>query len=188
MKKCMLMTVMILFTGMAGFTQAFEKGANAINLGIGFGNTYYHGNDYYGFFPSISGSYEHGIVRIPMGSEMTGVISIGGYLGWTASNYEQDWDDYYYRYSTVIVAVRSNYHFIFHDRFDPYAGVWIGGRINGGHWKGNGNHPDDWEPAKPSPAGGVYIGARWFFTENFAIYSELGYLISVFNIGVTFKF
>lgn len=181
------MTAVIVLSGMAGLTQSFEKGSNAINLGIGFGNTDYRGNDYYGFFPSLSGSYEHGIVRIPMGSQMTGVISIGGYLGWSMSNYNQDWDDYYL-YNTVIVAVRSNYHFIFHDKFDPYAGLWFGGRIHGGQWKGNKNHPEDWEPAKSSPAAGVYIGARWFFTENFGVYSEIGYLISVFNIGITFKF
>jgi hypothetical protein len=186
MKKLILMTAFAFFMGLAGFTQAFEKGSNAINLGVGFGNTYYQGNDYYGFFPSFSGSYEHGIVSVPMGSDMTGIVSIGGYLGWSMSNYNQDWDDYY-RYTTFIIAARGNYHFIFHDRFDPYAGVWFGAKIHGGKWNGNDNHPD-WEPAKPSPAAGVYIGARYFVTENFAFYSELGYLISVFNVGVTFKF
>ena len=189
MKKIMLLMAMLVLTGIAGFTQSFEKGAQAINLGIGFGNTDYHGNDYYGFYPSFSGSYEYGIVRVPMGSQLTGVVSVGGYLGWSASNYDENWDEeYYYHYNTFIIAVRGNYHFIFHDKFDPYAGLWFGGRIHGGGWKGNGNHPDDWEPAKSSPAAGVYVGARWFFNDNIAVYSELGYLISVFNIGVTFKF
>jgi hypothetical protein len=188
MKKIMLMTAIIVLTGMAGFTQAFEKGSQAINLGIGFGNMYYSGSQYYGFFPSVSGSYEYGIVEVPMGSKLTGVVSVGGYMGWSASNYKQNWDDYYYRYNTYIFAVRGNYHFIFHDKFDPYAGVWFGGRINAGHWKGNGNHPDDWEPAKSGVAGGAYVGARWFFNDHIAVYSEMGYMISVFNVGVTFKF
>ena len=39
MKKLLLMVAMILLTGMAGFSQIFEKGSQAINLGIGFGNT-----------------------------------------------------------------------------------------------------------------------------------------------------
>jgi hypothetical protein len=47
---------------------------------------------------------------------------------------------------------------------------------------------DDWEPAKSGFAAGGYVGARWFFTKNIAVYSELGYMISVFNTGVTFKF
>jgi len=185
----MLVTAMIVFTGMAGFTQAFEKGSNAINLGMGFGNTAYHESYYYGFFPSLSGSYEYGIVNVPMGSKLNGVVSVGGYLGWSTSNYDKDWnEDYYYHYNNFIIAVRGNYHFIFHDRFDPYAGLWFGGRIQAGHWKGNGDHPEDWEPAKSSPAAGVYVGARWFFTEGFGVYAEMGYLISVINIGVTFKF
>jgi hypothetical protein len=187
MKKLMLMMAMLVLAGMAGFTQSFEKGSQAINLGIGFGNTSYYESYYYGFFPSISGSYEYGIARVPMGSQLTGVISIGGYLGWSTSNYEKNWDDNYYHYNTFIIAARGNYHFIFHDRFDPYAGVWFGGRINSGKWKGNDNHPEDWEPAKSSPAAGVYVGARWFFNPNIAVYAELGYLISVFNVGITFK-
>jgi hypothetical protein len=188
MKKIILITAMLVMAGLASYTQSFEKGANAINLGIGFGSTDYNGSYYSGFFPSFSGSYEYGIVNVPMGSKLTGVVSLGGYLGWSASNYDENWDNYYYRYNTFIIAFRGNYHFIFHDRFDPYAGIWVGGRIHGGGWKGNGNHPEDWEPAKSSPAAGAYIGARWFFTDNFAVYSELGYLISVFNLGVTFKF
>lgn len=182
------MTAMVVFIGMAGFTQSFEKSSQAINLGVGFGNTAYFGSYYSGFSPSFSVSYEHGIVEVPMGSKLTGVISVGGYLGWSTSHYDNNWDDVYYRYNTFIIAARGNYHFIFHDRFDPYAGVWFGAKINGGSWQGNGNHPENWDPAKSGPTGGAYIGARWFFGETFAVYAEMGYLISVMNVGVTFKF
>ena len=189
MKKKLILVAMVILTGMAGFSQSFEKGASAINLGIGFGNTGYSDNYYYGTYPSVSVSYEYGIAKVPMGSKLNGVVSIGGYTGWSMSNYEENWnDEYYYRYTTLIMAVRANYHFIFHDRFDPYAGMWLGARIHGGGWKGNGNHPDDWNPAKTSPAAGAYIGVRWFFSEHVAVYSELGYLISVMNVGLTFKF
>jgi hypothetical protein len=188
MKKLLLITAILILTGGAAFTQSFEKGAQAINLGIGFGNTDYYGSDYSGFYPSVSGSYEYGIVRVPMGSQLTGVVSVGGYMAWSASDYNQNWEGYYYRYNTFIIAVRGNYHFIFHEKFDPYAGIWLGGRIHGGQWKGNGNHPEDWEPAKSTPAAGAYIGARWFFNDHIAVYSEVGYLISVFNVGISFKF
>src|SRR5512133_971330 len=114
MKKLIWMTAIFLLTGIAGFTQSFEKGSQAINLGIGFGNTDYTGSQYYGFFPSVSGSYEYGIVKVPMGSRLNGVVSVGGYLGWSSSNYDQHWDNYYYHYNTFIIAVRGNYHFIFH--------------------------------------------------------------------------
>ncbi|MBW6479377.1 MAG: hypothetical protein K0B37_08120 [Bacteroidales bacterium] len=188
MKKFTLMVTMLVLTGMAGFTQSFEKGSHAINLGLGFGNTDYFGSKYYGFFPSVSGSYEYGIVTVPMGSKFTGIVSVGGYLGWSASNYKENWEGYYYQYNTFIIAIRGNYHLIFHDKFDPYAGIWFGGRIHSGHWKGDGSHPGDWKPSKSTPAAGAYLGARWFFTKKFAAYAELGYLISVFNVGITFKF
>lgn len=188
MKKIILLFALILMTGAAVFTQSFEKGSSAINLGIGLGNTGYSDSHYYGYYPSFSVSYEYGIVTVPMGSQMNGVLSVGGYIGWSAANYDKNWDNNYYHYNTFIVAVRANYHFIFHNRFDPYAGVWLGGRINGGGWKGNGKHPDDWEPAKSAPAAGAYVGVRWLFNEHVAVYSELGYLISVVNVGITFKF
>jgi len=184
----MLIMAIFVLTGMAGFTQVFQKGSQAINFGLGVGNTAYFGNYYAGFFPSISGSYEYGIVEVPMGSSLTGVVSVGGYLGWSTSKYEYNWDDVYYRFNNFIIAVRGNYHFIFHEKLDPYLGIWFGGNIVTGGWKGKGNHDEHWNPPiKSGVTGGGYLGARWFFNDKFAVYAELGYLISVFNVGVTYK-
>ena len=186
-KMLLLVAVMVLGAGIAVNAQPFAKGNHAINAGIGFGNTGYWGSYYSGFFPSISGSYEYGIVEIPMGSDLTGVVSVGGYMGWSTSKYDYDWDDIYYRYHDVIIAARGNYHFIFHDKLDPYAGVWLGGKVLTGTWTGSGEHPDDWNAASGGFTGGVYVGCRYFFSDQWAVYSELGYLISVFNFGVTYK-
>lgn len=183
----MLILAMIVLTGMTGFTQVFEKGSQAINLGIGLLNTGYSGGYYSGFFPSVSGSYEYGIVEIPMGSKLTGVVSAGGYLGWSTSKYAYNWDNIYYRYNTFIIAVRGNYHFIFHEKLDPYAGIWFGAKIRTGGWHGEGSHPDNWHSASSGATGGAYLGARWYFNDKIAVYAELGYLISFFNVGVTFK-
>jgi hypothetical protein len=189
MKKLLLMMAMILVTGMAGFTQSFEKGSQAINLGIGLGNTAYFGSYYSGFLPSVSGSYEYGIVEIPMGSELTGVISVGGYVGASFSKYGYSaWSsDDYYLTSDFIIAARGNYHFIFHDKLDTYAGIWFGVDIASSKWKGSGSDPNV-DFTSTGPTGGAYVGARWFFSDNFGVYAELGYLISVLNVGVTFKF
>ncbi len=185
MRKFTFMTAMFVMIGMAGFTQVFTKGSQVINLDLGFGNTYYWGSYYSGFLPSLSGSYEYGIVEIPMGSELTGVISAGGYLGWSASKYG-DWGGDHYNVADIIIAARGNYHFIFHDKLDTYAGVWLGVDINTWKWKGSGNDPDA-SSASSGPTGGAYVGARWYFTDNFAVNAELGYLISVLNVGVSFK-
>ena len=189
MRKLILLTAMIVLTGMAGVSQGFYKGMSAINVGIGVGNTGYFGTYYSGFLPSVSASYEYGIVEIPMGSsDLTGVISIGGYIGMSMSKYAYtNWGDDYYRTTDLIVAVRGNYHFRFHEQFDPYAGIILGADIQTSKWKGNGADPNV-DYASTSPFGGAYAGARWFFNDNIGVYAEVGWLISVINAGVTFKF
>jgi hypothetical protein len=184
----MLMVAMIVLAGMAGFGQVFEKGSQAINLGIGLGNTNYFGSYYSGFLPSFSASYEYGIVEIPMGSQLTGVVSAGGYVGWSMSKYGYStWgNDDYYLTTDIIVAARGNYHFIFHDKLDPYAGILVGVDIENSKWKGSGSDPGI-DYVSTGVTGGAYVGARWFFNDNIAVYAEVGWLISVFNVGVTFK-
>lgn len=183
------MAAMIVLISMAGFAQNFEKGSSAINLGIGFGNTSYFGSYYSGFLPSFSGSYEYGIVEVPMGSQLTGVVSVGGYLGFSMSKYSYSYwgSDDYYLTTDIVVGVRGNYHFIFHDKFDPYAGIILGANLQNSKWRGDGADPDV-DFTDTTPFGGAYVGARYFFSDNFAVYAELGYLISVLNAGVTFKF
>ncbi len=188
MKKLVIAAALLMFFGFQAFSQVFEKGNQAINVGIGFGNTNYWGSYYSGFLPSMSASYEYGIVEVPMGSQLTGVVSVGGYMGWSYSKYKWSaWvNDDYYATTDFIIAARGNYHFIFHDKLDPYAGVWFGVDISSTKWKGEGADPDV-DFGGTGPTGGAYVGARWYFTDNIAAYAELGYLISVFNIGVTFK-
>jgi len=53
-------------------------------------------------------------------------------------------------------------------------------------WKGDGSDPD-WNPGHGDFEIGIYGGARWFFNDRIAIFTELGYLPAYFNAGVTFK-
>lgn len=183
----MMVTALIVLTSLAGFSQVFEKGSQVINVGIGLGNTGYWGSYYSGFLPSVSASYEYGIVEIPMGSELTGVVSAGGYMGFSAAKYAYDtFGDDYYLTTDFVLAVRGNYHFIFHDKFDPYAGIILGVDIQGSKWKGDGDDPNV-DYTDTTPFGGAYAGARWYFTDNFAVFAEVGYQISVLTAGVAFK-
>jgi hypothetical protein len=190
MKNSMLLIVMIFLTGMTVFGQSFQKGSQAINLDIGFWNTAYLGNDNYsGFFPSFSVSYEYGLKEIPMGSRLKGVISIGGIIGVSYTNYSSSSNNYIYlRRDIFIGVIRGNYHFIFHDKLDIYSGWWVGVDTRNYQWKGPGSAPEEVQHELASPYGGAYIGARWFFTDHIAVYSEVGWLISVVNAGFTFKF
>lgn len=197
MKKVSLLLaffVLVFFSAQAQTDNNFGEGSSAINVGIGFGNTIYTGADYKMGFPTISASYEYGLVEIPMGSKLHGVISIGGLVGFGGSKYEYKywhWGGYSVKTTYFLVAARANYHFIFHDKFDPYAGIILGGYF------GNSKvtYDDGWNNTYPGYDandsgfhGGAYVGARWFFTPAIAVFSELGWNISIFTAGVTFKF
>lgn len=188
MKRSLLLIVAVMMSSSLIFAQSFEQGDHAINVGIGFGNSGGFGTDYNSIIPSIHGSYEYGVVEVPMGAELTGVVGVGGYLGWSTYKYSyRNWNDISYVYNTIIVGARGNYHFIFHDKLDTYAGLWIGYWLVNGNWKGDGQIPPNWEAKSSRFTGGAYVGARWFFHPGFAAFAELGYLISVLNVGVTIK-
>jgi hypothetical protein len=190
MKKIIVLFIFLAIGFQAANAQVFAKGTSAINVGIGFGNTYYLGGSYYKFvMPAISASYEYGIVEVPMGSSLTGVVSIGGFLGWSSSKYQYNyWDNVYYMYNFILISARGNYHFIFNDKFDTYAGISLGYIIVNGSWKGSGTHPNDYSFASSKFYPGFYIGGRYYFNQSIGVFAELGYMLTVWNMGVSFKF
>jgi len=189
MKKLILMTTMIVLTGMTGFTQSFDKGSQAFNLDVGFVSTPYLGtSEFEGDYPSVSVSYEYGIAAIPMGSELTGVVGIGAYAGFCTTKYEFFDNGDHYSIRDLDLGVRGNYHFVFNDKFDPYFGVWIGANITDHTWDGDWEEPEGiYFSHESGLAAGAYAGARWMFTDNFGVNAEVGWLISVVNIGLTLK-
>ena len=187
MKKVSLLLVLCMLVFVTAQSQGdnFAKGSSAINLGVGFGNTIYSG--YNMGTPSISASYEYGIVEIGMGSSLKGIISVGGIIGYGGAKKDLGWGDL--KSNFFLVAARGNYHFIFHEKFDPYAGVIIGYYFGNETW----DYKPGWESySYDSNAngfhGGAYVGARWFFNPNWAVFSELGWNISIFTVGGTYKF
>jgi hypothetical protein len=184
MRKLMLMTAMIVLIGMAGFAQSFEKGNQGINVGLGLGPGYHsHG---YGFPFGVNASYEYAIVEVPMGSSLTGVVGVGGYVGVSFSSKKYGAGNLKYNTTDFTIAARATYHFIFHDKFDPYAGIILGYHGSSQKYKGDQKPPDS-KYTYHYFAGGVFVGARYFFTDNFGAYAELGYMINIINLGVTFK-
>jgi len=185
MKKIMLIVAMIALTGVAGFTQSFEKGNQGINFGIGFGPGYHTSG--YGFPIGINGSYEYAIVEVPMGSTLTGVIGVGGIVGVRFASTHYGAGDVKYSSTDFMIAVRGTYHFIFHDKFDPYAGISFGYQGSTQKWKGDGPEPPETKYKYSYFVPGFFVGARYFFTDNFGVFAELGYMLNVINLGVTLK-
>ena len=188
MKKLSLLFIVcfMIFATARSQDLVFGKGSSAINLGIGFGNTMYNGSYYKMAFPSISASYEYGIVEIPMGSKLHGVISAGGYLGYAGSKYSiNNSSTDYHKISIFMFTARGNYHFIFHDKLDTYAGLELGGYSLSSKPE---NDPLPFYDDGFHFWAGAYVGARWFFTPGFAVYLEVGRNMSIFEGGVAFKF
>ena len=187
MKKVSLILVLCIFAW--GSLQAqvnnFRERSSAINLGIGFGSTIYINQDM--SWPSFSASYEYGIIDIPMGSDLIGVISAGGSIGVGGLKKDYVWG----KVNTVytMIAARGNYHFIFHDKFDPYAGIIIGYYFGNTHEEVNpGGIITPYDIRSNGVHGGAYAGARWFFTPGIAVFAEFGWNISILTVGATFKF
>lgn len=195
MKKLSLLLIFsfLVFASAQSQGEPFAKGSSAVNVGIGFGNTIYTGSYYKMGFPAISASYELGIVEVEMGSNLKGVVGVGGLVGFGGSKYDYSYGIYGYDVKTnyFLIAARGNYHFIFHDKFDPYAGVILGyyfGNSKVTYGAGWPSYLPKYEDTTGGVHAGGYVGARWFFTPNIAAFSELGWNVAIFTIGATFKF
>lgn len=158
------------------YAQAFQKGTNVINAGVGFGtNLGGLGNAR----PAVSLSFEHGTWDIGG----PGVISLGGYIGNTGYSYKEA--GYKQTWNYTIVGIRSAYHYngIENPNLGLYGGLMLSYNI--ASYKAEGyDGPNNFN-------GGLgfngFIGGRYFFNNKLGIYAELGYGVSTLNAGVAFK-
>jgi len=162
---------------------AFAKGDVAISIASGFGVTY----DYYGTYvslPALTIAADVGIIN----HAGPGNISVGGIVGFKKA-YNHD-DTYDATWTNLIIAARGIYHLtiIDNDKFNPYAGVTTGIRINDYHdpYYNDTHNPNTYQNVYPVI--GLFVGARYFFVPSFGGFVELGYDISFLRIGVSFKF
>jgi hypothetical protein len=147
------------------------KGNNYVSAGIGIGTFGFNGT---GGLPVVIG-YDRGI---------TDQISVGAYLGMVRTKYA---DDYKYKYT--IFCVRGSYHFselleIGNPQIDVYGGVSINLRNYTLKYEWSGHN----EKLTGSTIGvGIHAGGRYFFTDKFGAYAELGYGISPLQLGAVLK-
>jgi len=159
--------------------QEFSKGTNVINAGIGLGGNFNIGS-FGNSSPSIGVnlSYERGIWE----TGDFGVVSLGGYLGY--KSYRSDFQDDTFRYSYAIVGVRGAFHYIGLnvENLDVYGGAMLAYNI--ASFDGDG----DVFSLNSRPSGTVFVGGRWYFTENFGVFAEAGYGVAFLSLGAAFRF
>jgi hypothetical protein len=176
--------------------QCFKKGTSALNLGIGVGNTLSYDNGYayagvYGvghavFTPAFTASYEYGIVHVGIG-----IIGAGLEFGFQGTHYDYPNSAYREKWTTLAFSPRATYHFDFLNKkkFDIYGIVQL--NIYANSYSDNYNPNGTITTYSSNSVGvrpGIMVAARYFFTPNFGVYSELGYDISIIKAGLSFKF
>lgn len=179
MKKTIftLMAVIIAFTAQA---QQFQIGTTTVNAGIGLGTAL---GGLGKARPAISMSVDHGLWDIGG----PGVISLGGYIGNTGYKYTDL--GYTAKWNYTIVGVRGAYHyngFTEIPELDIYGGVMLSYNIS----KYTSDSSDTLLGNSYGSGLGFtgFVGGRWFFTNSIGAYAELGYGVSILNVGVTYKF
>lgn len=194
-KKMGVVGLIVLGFSLQSNAQAFQNKDNVITLGFGFDPYHKHfasyGNNYKktGIGP-IMLSYERGI------TEKLGIgrIGVGGAVGqsfYTTTSFDNSNWEYTDRTSRTAIFVKVAYHFDFGiDKLDVYAGVGGGGYIRTDtHKSSNPNYV-----YKSSGVGAVtggpaaFGGVRYYFTDNFGVYGEVGYGMCAINGGFAFKF
>lgn len=188
MKKLFAIAIAILFSCSVLQAQEseFNLGDKVLSLGIGIGNTLYTGSSYYSMgVPPISFSYEQAIVDDVLEN---GVIGIVGSIGYTSYRYRYTFStyDYGWNYSNIYFGVGGSFHYPLLDKLDTYAALMLGYNIASA--KEVGDIPgDDFS----STAGGFrfagFVGARYYFNDQFAAFAQVGYGIAYLTFGVSMR-
>src|SRR5690606_13999484 len=160
--------------------QPFQKRTTAANVGIGLGTAL---GGLGKARPASSASIDHGVWDVGG----PGVMSLGGYVGNTGYKYTSG--NYTYKWNYMVLGARGAYHYnglTTVTNLDVYGGAMLGYNI-----VKNSSDGDDMAMANNYGSGiglSGCLGSRWFFSDNIGAYAELGYGVSVLNVGLTFKF
>ncbi len=173
----------------------FSKSNLIVNVGAAFG-WYNYGDDYTGMsaMPAFTFGVEKGVYEIPK----IGVISAGGIIGWKHATYNDEYYGFfgvlnydYDKYTTddYIIATRAVFHqsMLKISKLDLYAGIDLGVRLEKSkiydtyYGTTSTSNTTDF-------LGGAFIGARYYLVGNFSAYTELGYGIGYFTLGLGYKF
>ncbi len=160
--------------GMQGSVSPVRVGSAILNMGIGVGAEYR--GDYYGTPFGTKIAAEWGLWHAG-----PGVITLGGEAGASFSN-----GGYYdnYRARTIVIAVRSAWHYGWKVRgLDTYGGFSAGMGFH--HY--DYNHNTDVSYNSVIPVAGAFVGASYFVSPKFGFNAEAGYDITQLQIGLVFK-
>lgn len=204
MKKIKIAFLMIvLFTSVQVIAQQnyFLKGDKVVNLGVGLGSAGYFGGHHTTSLPPVSLAFEFGLKD---GIFDNGVIGVGGYTSF--STYKFDNGKLNSKSKDFVLAGRLSLHYPFLNKLDTYGGVILGADIVSTDaslystsstytviYPGTSAYSDtpyysiDSQGTKTGVAFALYVGVRYGFSDKISVYGELGYGITILNIGIAYK-
>jgi hypothetical protein len=182
--------------------QVFQKGTKVLNLGVGFFGVYRYGwglGYSYSSTPFLNAAFDLGVYDFPDVKNLS--IGVGGYLGWKSFSYSYystwrdkngkwHYDDYIKEtWTYTAIGIRPTIHYSFEGtKAQVYGGLPIGFVIV----SYNVNNPDYkyyiGRSVRSYPGIGLILGGRYYFSNSFGVYGELGYGLSYLNLGISLKF
>ena len=137
-----------------------------------------------GIGANVSGDY------VLVNSWWKGHFTVGGFLEFNKTT-DKDWVPYVdMKYTNFAVMARATYGLNITDKFEVHAGAMAGPVFHSWKYDYSGNQYN-YDDDKEVVFGGAFLaGIRYFFSDSFAVTSELiaGTHLTYFNAGVSFKF
>ena len=167
-------------------TPTFHKGFGIINLGMGLFSPN-NGYDLFGSLksaPALTLAYDRGVVE----GIGPGTIGIGGLIGYKRYSYDFPNTDDKATWTDLVLMARGTYHYNLTDnpQLDTYGGISVGFRAN---FYKNDVSPDRdrYNDDGLHLAYGLFAGARYYLTERFGAFGELGYDMSYLKLGLSYR-
>jgi hypothetical protein len=187
MKKVLAFSVVLLFSlpAIKGQENMFDLGDKVISVGLGIGNTLYIGGAGYStMVPPLSLTFEQAVVDDIFEK---GVLGVVGSFGYTAYKYRYNMDnqDWGWDYHNIILGAGAILHYPLIDRLDTYLGAMLGYNLTT-----IAEYGDTGDNIADSAGGFVFagfVGARYYFTEQFAAFAQLGYGVAYLTLGVSIR-
>lgn len=179
MKKFVLAAVA--FLGSLGIANAQDltlKGSSAVNIGIGLGHRF----DGSMSIPPLSVAYDYSLVSGLINGN-NGSITLGAYGAYVGVNWS--YNGISSSASHTVLGARGMFHYQFAPKLDTYAGLMLGYHI--ASYSSSTPYGSSSSVSGSGIDLGLVLGARYYFTEKFGLFTELGYSLPYWNIGVTFR-
>ena len=154
----------------ANAQNVMDRGANVVNVGVGLNSA--SSNNYF----TVLGSWDYGVVGNLWDNRSA--LSVGAQASFSTSEYVNGF--------SIGPTLGLHYHFV--PQLDTYLRLMLGYK----GWSYKDGRANDVANAVNVDRGGfgwnLALGTRYYFTQNFGLFLEVGYGISVANVGVSFKF